>query len=199
MHKHWKFRDSKYQKLILIKDQCIYIGNPDINDLNRLNSETKDLLFLDNLFSIPYSYIKKIENSQTLNKIQIYYGKDSEEELIIDNQNTKNEIFNFLKNENPNLIYTKKLPSFITYFKPQLFAILFILGFFAYTYLISTEIEKGVIYETSGGLGGIVLILANLGKTKVILIYIALLLIALFSIFRKSKTRSTTETLKRKK
>ena len=87
MRKFWKIRDSKSNKLIFIKDQTIYKGNPKQEELNRLNSESTNLAFLESIFSIPYSYIKKIENQRGKNEIKIFYGKDSEEELIIKDKN----------------------------------------------------------------------------------------------------------------
>ncbi len=45
MYKIWKLKESKSNKLILIKEKVIYKGNPKINDLNRVNTETTDFTF----------------------------------------------------------------------------------------------------------------------------------------------------------
>ena len=92
MNKIWKFKESKSNKLILIRDKTIIKGNPNENDLNRLNSETTELTFLKDLFSIPYSYIKKIENQKGKTYIKIFFGNNSEEELNIESDN-KEKIF----------------------------------------------------------------------------------------------------------
>lgn len=55
MQKFWRLKNSKQNQLIFIKDNCIYKGNPEQNDISRLTSETKDLSFLKNLYSIPYT------------------------------------------------------------------------------------------------------------------------------------------------
>jgi hypothetical protein len=201
MDKIWKLKESKSNTLILIKDKVIYKGNLEIDDLNRINSRITDFSFLKDLFSIPYSYIKQIENPKGKNYIKIFFGKDSEEELYIDNENIKNEIFEFIKNENQNLKYSSKIPSIINYAKPQLLALLTLTGFFIWSLYLAFQIENGVEYEVVGnrgpGIAGIVLIIAHLGNLKIIIGYIILLGIALFALRNKLKSRSETEFLKR--
>ena len=201
MQKFWKISDSKSNKLIFIKDKTIYKGNPKQEELNRLNSESTNLTFLENIFSIPYSYIKEIENQSGKSEIKIFYGKDSEEELIIKDKNTKNEIFDFIKQDNSNFKYSSELPSFVKYAKAQLFALLFTTGIFIWSMYLAIQIESGVEYELVGGgspgITGIVLIIANLGVLKLVIGYIILLAIIIFALTKKMKSRSETEFLKR--
>ncbi|MEK6154554.1 hypothetical protein WIW50_14890 [Flavobacteriaceae bacterium 3-367] len=201
MHKIWKLKESKSNKLILIKDKSIYKGNPKENDLNRVNLETTDFSFLNNLFVIPYSYIKKIENQNGKNYIKIFFGKDSEEELFIDNEKIKNEVFEFIKTDNLNLKYGSEVPSFLKYAKAQLFALLSITGIFVWSLYLAIRIESGVEYELVGrgnpGITGIVLAIANLGTLKIIIGYLILLVIAILALTKKLKSRSETEYLKR--
>ncbi|WP_405246673.1 hypothetical protein [Cellulophaga sp. Asnod2-G02] len=201
MQKFWKISDSKSNKLIFIKDKTIYKGNPKQEELNRLNSETTNLAFLENLFSIPYSYIKEIENQSKKNEIKIFFGNDSEEELSIKDNNTKTEIFEFIKQENPNFKYSSELPSVLKYAKTQFFALLFTTGIFLWSLYLAIQIESGVEYELVGGgrpgITGIVLVIANLGVLKIVIGYIVLLAIILFALTKKIKSRSETEFLKR--
>ena len=201
MQKFWKISDSKSNKLIFIKDKTIYRGNPKQEELNRLNSESINLSFLENLFSIPYSYIKGIENQSGKNEIKIFYGKDSEDELTVKDENTKNEIFEFIKQDNPNFKYSSKLPSFLKYAKAPLFALLFTTGIFIWSMYLAIQIESGIEYELVGGgspgISGIVLLIANLGVLKNVIGFIILLLIIIFALTKKMKSRSETEFLKR--
>ena len=201
MNKIWKFKESKSNKLILIRDKTIFKGNPNENDLNRLNSETTELTFLKDLFSIPYSYIKKIENQKGKTYIKIFFGNNSEEELNIENENVKNEIFEFLKSENPKLKYTAEIPSVISYAKAQLFALLSLTIIFIWSLYLAFQIESGVEYEIVGGgnpgIKGIVLVLANLGSLKIIIGYTILLGLTIFALSKRLKSRSETEILKR--
>ncbi|MCK0110186.1 hypothetical protein MWU58_12835 [Flavobacteriaceae bacterium S0825] len=200
MQKFWKIRDSKSNKLIYIKDKTIYKGNPKHDELNKLNSETSNLSFLENLFSIPYSYIKRIENQSGKNEIKIFFGNDSEDELIVKDKNVKQEIFDFLKTDLTNFKYSSKLPSILSYGKAQFFALLFMSGIFLWSLYLAIQIENGAEYEIIGSgrsITGIVLFLANFGIVKNIIGYIIILLIIIISLAKRLKSRSEMEILKR--
>lgn len=200
MQKFWKIKDSKSNKLIYIKDKTIYKGNPKQDVLNKLNSESSNLSFLENLFSIPYSYIKRIENQSGKNEIKIFYGNDSEDELIVKDDKLKQEIFDFIKVDLPNFNYTSKLPSIFNYGKTQFFALLFMSGIFLWSLYLAIKIENGAEYEIIGSgrsITGIVLFLANLGVTKNIIGYVIILSIIIISLVKKLKSRSEMEILNR--
>lgn len=201
MYKFWKFEESKSNKLILIKEKVIYKGNPKIEDLNKVNSETTDFSFLKDVFSIPYSYIKQIENQKGKNYIKLYFGDDSEEELYIENEKIKNEVFEFLKSENTNLKYSVETPSIESYAKAQLLALLALTVFFIWSLYLAVQIENGVEYELVGrgnpGITGVVFMIANLGSLKITAGYFILLVFTVFALKNKLKSRSETEFLKR--
>ncbi len=201
MHKIWKLKESKSNKLILIKDKTIYKGNPKNIDFNRINSETTDFSFSKDLFSIPYSYIKKIENQSGKNYIKIFFGKDSEEELYIDKERAKKEVFEFLKQDTSNLTYSSEVPGVLKYAKAQFFAFLFTTALFIWSLYLAIQIENGAEYEVVGGgnpgISGIILAIASLGVFKNIMGYIMLLCIIIFALIKRLKSRSETEFLKR--
>jgi len=200
MHKFWKIQKSKSNKLILIKDKCIYRGNPKESDFNRMNLETSNLSFLNELFSIPYSYIHKIENQKAKKYIKVFYGKDSEDELIFEKEEMKNEVFKFIKSDVSGFSYSSKVPSILKYAKAHFFALFIVTGIFVWSLYIAVQIENGIEYELVGGrpgLAGIVLVIANLGVLKVIIGYVLLLLIIVFTLIKKLKSRTNIETLKR--
>ncbi|WP_158844520.1 hypothetical protein [Algibacter sp. L1A34] len=200
MLKIWKIKESRSNKLILIADKSIYKGNPKVNDLNRVTPQTTDITFLKDLFSIPYSYITKIENQSGKNYIKIYFGKESEEELYIDNEKTKKEVFEAIKNDNPNLNYSSEIPNMVRYAKPQFFALLIITGVFIWSFYLANQIENGAEYEIIGrraGIAGIVLAIANLGTFKIISGYLVLLGITVVSLLKRLKSRSEIEFLNR--
>ncbi|WP_411767594.1 hypothetical protein [Winogradskyella sp. A3E31] len=200
MQKFWKIKGSKSNKLIYIKDKTIYKGNPKQEELNKLNAETSNLSFLENLFSIPYSYIKRIENQSGKNEIKIFYGSGSEDELIVKNRVIKQEIFGFLKSDLPNFNYSSKIPSILNYGKAQFFALLFMTGIFVWSLYLAIQIQNGAEYEIIGSgrsITGVVLFLANFGIIKNIIGYIVILFIIIISLVKKLKSRSEMEILKR--
>ena len=199
MQKFWKLNDSKSNKLIFIKDRTIYKGNPKKDELSKLNSESTNLTFLENLFSIPYSYIKRIENQNGKKEIKIFYGNNSEDELIIHDKNTKKEVWDFLRQDNPDFKYSSELPSVMKYAKAQLFALVFTTVIFVWALYLTIQIESGVEYEIIGsgrpGITDLVFALANFGVIKVVSGFLVLLTIIFFSLKRRLKSRSETEFL----
>lgn len=201
MHKFWKIRDSKANRLILIKEKTIYIGNPKQDVLNKLNSETTNFTFLEGFFSIPYGIIRRIENPCGKNKIKIFYGSDSDEDLILKDKLMTTEIFEFLKHENPKFDYGSELPTVTNYIKPQLFALFITTALFFWCLYLAFQIENGVEYELIGrgspGISGIILGLASFGVIKIVTGFIILLSIIAIAIKRRLTSRSETEFLQR--
>lgn len=201
MYKIWNLKESKSNKIILIKDNVIYKGNPKEDDFNKTNLETTNLSFLKDLFSIPYSYIRKIENQNGKNYIKISFGNDSEEELNIENENIKNEIFEFIRTDNPDLKYHSETPGILKYIKAQIFVLLSITGVFVWSLYLAIQIESGIEYELVGGGGpgitGIVLSIAYLGVVKIIIGYSIFLTTNIFILKRRLKSRSETKYLER--
>jgi len=201
MNQIWKPTEPKSDKLILIRDNCIYKGNPVREELNKIKVNTQDIEKLKNVYSIPFRYIKRIENQQNSKQIKIYFGSDSEEEIKLENETQKNEIFNLLKQELPNLNYRSELPNIFKYAKPQIFGILIATGIFIWAMYFAVEISKGYNYEIVGGgrlgINGMVLLIAKLGIPKLIIGYIIIVGIAVFSLMRRLKTRSDIEILER--
>ena len=61
MQKFWKISDSKSNKLIFIKDKNIYKGNPKQDELNKLNSESKNLTFLKKFLTYLILILRKLK------------------------------------------------------------------------------------------------------------------------------------------
>jgi len=163
MNKLWKPSEPKSDKLIFIKNQIIYKGNPHREKINKFKLETSSNIEIEKeLFSIPYNYIK---------------------------------------DDIKGLKYKSKLPSFFNYCKAQVFAILILTGVFIWSMYYAIEMANGAVFELCGGgrlgLDGLVFILANLGKTKLIIGYSVFIGIAFLSLFRKLKSRTERQVLYR--
>ena len=200
MNKIWKPTEPKSDKLILIREGCIYKGNPSFEDLNSINEKTFNIDQVNNLFSIPYSYIKRIENQEGKGFIHIYLGKETEEQLKISNENLKNEVFDFLRKELPNLKYSSKTPSVFSYAKAQIFGILISTVIFIWSMYFAFQISNGTEYVMRGsgiGLVGLVLLLAKFGMTKLIMGYSIIIGLGVFSFLKKLKSRTEIQVLKR--
>ncbi|MFT6748061.1 MAG: hypothetical protein ACJAZ2_002419 [Glaciecola sp.] len=201
MEQIWELKSAKSNSLIVIKDDCIYTGHSKQYNFDRIQPKVTDYSFLSDLSGMPYRYIKKIENQKGNNSVKIFSGDDSEDELIIKDENIKNEIFEFIKNDLENFTYKEYLPSFFKYFKAQIFSFLIITGLFLWSVYLAIEIENGAEYRIVGGgrpgITHIVLLIANLGVFKVASSYLTLLLIIILSFVRRSKSRSVVQLLER--
>ena len=199
MKKYWFLKDNTY--LIGLNESSIYSGSVKKYIKSELINKIEREGFPEDIFSVPFSYIKSIENPEGKKSIAIFYGDKSEEEVIIENEVVKNEFFEEIQIRLKSFEYLKEKPSIFKHAKAQFFAVLFITGIFVWTFYLANEIEKGYQYEVVGGrqgLGSIVLGLAQFGSLKVILGYLGLLSIALFALIKRLKNRVFVEYLVRK-
>ncbi|MFD0863353.1 hypothetical protein ACFQ1M_14155 [Sungkyunkwania multivorans] len=197
--KLWKLSESRSDKIIALKDNYIYKGTPK-NDRQLNITEETDFNTVEGLFPIPYSYIKKVINQEGIRHIKILFGNDSEEELNIENEVLKNEIFESLQDELPNLNYKSEVPSIFKYAKPQIFALLITTGIFLWALYYAVQISDGARYELVGGrpgLAGIVLSIASVGMPKLIIGYCVMAGVTAIALVRRLKTRTAMQILYR--
>lgn len=199
MMKFWKIKESKFNRLILIKDQSIYKGNPSIEDLDKFTSGAKEIPFENKLFSIPYSYISMVENQRGNPEIKIYYGNKSEEELKIENQMVKQDVFDYLKRDLNGFKYRSFVPGVFKYAKAQFFALILVTAVFLIALYYAIQLENGVEYELADrqSLYAFVFGLAHFGVTKLLMAYSILLGVMLFALKRRLGSRSEIEVLER--
>jgi hypothetical protein len=201
MIKFWNIKKKRNIDIILVNETSVFKGKIKNEELNHFSKLIENKRIPENLFEIPFSYIKKIQSQENKNYIKIYFGKESEEELICENENLKKEIFNYLKENISTLSYSKEIPSIFKYAKPQLFSILFTLGVFLWSLYYAVQIESGVVYELKGtaGLGAIIYSIGLLGVFKVVLLFLLLIGISVYSLIKKIQSRSEIEQLSRNK
>ncbi len=200
MEKYW-IVDNKQNRLIFIKEESIYFGTPKEVNNSKFLFHLKKGIVAENIFGIPYAYIKRIECQSKSQTIKIYFGKDSEDEIYIKNDLVKNEIFDYLKYQLSKFEYSERVPSIFKHTKPQLFSILFSILAFLLTFNIAEEIENGAKFQLEGrtGIGSILLGISQFGRLKVIIGFSLLISIAAFSFVQKNKKRGLTKYLIREK
>lgn len=195
---YWFLNDKKL--LIAITEDSVYVGSiKKYIQSDIINSLEKGKV-PNEIFSIPFTYIKSIENPEGKNKMTIFYGDDSSEEISIKNSKVKEAVFVSLKERLSKFRYINEKPSIIKHTKPQLFAILFVTGIFIWVFYLASQIEKGYEYEVVGakkGISSLLLGLAQFGTIKVSIGFILLLLIAILSFVKRVKNRVPVEYLVR--
>jgi hypothetical protein len=193
MDKIWINKKKGEDKLIAIGNNCIYKVNPKADRVEQYTNDLKNGTVSDDVLSIPYSYIKNIQYQEGKQYIQVFFGQESEEYIRIKDDNKRNEIFKYFKDNIPGTAYQFEEYSAFKSGKKPMIAVILTSLLFAWTLYLSIQIELGYQYELVGGSGhsitGLVLALANLGVLKVVLIFGSLLGIGLSSMIRKMRNR----------
>ena len=201
MKRYWLI-NKKTPYLIAISESEIISGSIKKHDKNQLLGNLGKGIFPDDIFSIPFSYIKSVENSRGKKIITINYGKESTENIETGDEKLNKEIFNLIRNTLTKFDYSERKPSMYRHAKPQFFAILVVTGLFLWSFYYANEISKGYEYTIRGsgvGISGIALGIAQFGKTKIIAGYLCLVSIAVFALYKRLKNRTLIEYLTRNK
>ncbi|WP_430409577.1 hypothetical protein [Kordia sp.] len=199
MDKIWKPTGKKSDKLIIIHDNYIYKGSPDDRIMNRLTVETEEAKneILKSLYRIPFHYVQKVVNQRGIHYIKFFLGKDSEEEVFVEDETVKDEIFEYLKSEFSSFRYTSKIPDAFTYVRPKIIGIVVLTAIFLWASYFAIQMEQGYEYGAARGITGIAIGLGTLGIVKLLIGYIVILGLTIFSLVKKLETRSQIQTLKR--
>lgn len=201
MKKYWLI-DRNKPHLVALSENALISSNIKKYDKNQLLSNLDKGIFPDDIFSIPFSYISSVEHPNGKESIKVNYGNDSTEDIEIGDEKISEEIFNVIRNTLIKFNYSEKKPSIYKHAKPQIFAILIVTGLFFWSFYYANEMSKGYAYsikETGVGISGIALGIAQFGKTNVIIGYLCLISIAIFSLFKKLNNRTLIKFLTRNK
>lgn len=199
MDKIWKPTGKKSDKLIIIHDNYIYNGSPDDRIMNRLTIETEEAKneVLKSLYRIPFHYVQKVVNQKGIHYIKFFLGKDLEEEVFVEDEDLKDEIFNYLKQSLPNYTYTSRIPNAFTYVRPKIIGIVVATLLFLWSGYFAVQMANGYEYLAARGITGIAIGLGTFGITKLSIGYSIIVGITIFSLVKKLGTRSEIQTLKR--
>lgn len=201
IEKSWISSAQKGHNFILFNDQILYKRKVKIEDI----SEVKQKLFLgkidDKFIGLPMSYIRKIEFREDDSELKISYGEDSEDSFDIPDHELRKEVFEYLSAHTKVKERTVKRPSILSRIKKPLIAFLVVAAIFTYVYTIINGLNQGYEYELipgrrGPGLAGVVLMLAQLGLIKNILIFSPLALIAIYRMYLNFKNNSEVYCLK---
>ncbi len=166
---------------------------------DQIEKELSNGIINKNIVGVPIAYLKEVQFREHDPKIKLKYGRDSEEEIEIPDIEMRKDIFNFLKDNTPVASIDQSKPAVLRRIKKPLIALVLVLGIFLYVLSIVNGMQMGYQYETVGGkpgLAGIILVLANLGYFKNILIFGTLAFIAIWRIVKNYKDDNEVYSLK---
>jgi hypothetical protein len=180
-------------KVIAFINDTIYKANPTTDqEANILASGLRAGSFdSTKLWDIKVNQCREIRLQDGKPFIEVFWGRDGEEQLRISDEYKRYKFFDLIKANAPNATSTtEKWNAFRAGRKP-LIAFFVVLGLFLWTLYYAIQAQKGYVYYIEnvryGSLTGIVLAIASLGLNRVVLIFSALLAIALFAFIKKAK------------
>ncbi len=192
IRKYWQITGKTSDKIIACSDTDIIRLYPKASDVpDFINTLQQHSIPQRSATAIPYHYIREVHMEEGKNSIKLFYSKSSEDEINCTDQETKAEIFDFLKTSIPKAAYARKKYSKIMAAKNQLIILLILTLLFFWVYDVASGMEDGYEYALSAhranGIikGSVILTLAGLGKTKLILLFSGLFLTGAFAAFRK--------------
>lgn len=197
--KNWKNTDNKELTVLAYAEKTIYKITSRPEDLfSILRNMDKGVLPSEINLTIPLIYIREIKHERGSNQFDILFAKNSFEHVRMDNEETIDEIFDFLTVELPTAKNDLTKQSFIKTVRNPVLAFLFVGLLFFYTYDVAVGMERGAQYELEGSpnsIVGIVFALSHLGSFKVMLIFSPLLLLTIIFFLRKAKNVPTLRTI----
>lgn len=178
-------------RLIGVGNNRIYKANPKTTEETESLAKAMRSGSFDStkVWDIDTSHCNEIRLEDGKPFIEIFWGKEGEEQLRVTDEYLRYKIFEHIKAAMVNAtVTTEKWNAFRAGKKP-LIAFAILSGLFAWTLFYAIEGEAGNVYYIENGrynsLTGVVLGLASLGLTKVITIFSFLLGLAVFGFTRK--------------
>lgn len=129
---------------------------------------------------------------ESKNYLQIFFGQDSEEHIRIQDEMTREAVFEYFKEHIPGATFSIDRYSRLRAGKKPLIAMAVVVGLFLWALYYAVGFDHGIQYETKSGrydsVTGIVLAIASFGVAKTILFFGLWFALALWSFIRKAKT-----------
>lgn len=188
--KTWISEEKSDDKIVGYLNDTIYRVNPKAKEIAGVAYDfTMNIAPTKHFTAVPMYYVKQIDQEEGMNYLVVHFGSGSYEHLRIKDPAIRNEVFNYFKDNLPNVTFQVDKHSKSSAGKKPLIAMCIVLAIFLWTLYVSIGMEAGNTYEASGGhynsIAGIVLLFASMGTKNVIMIFGSLLGIALFSYIKK--------------
>ena len=198
-NKIWRSDEKGDDRIIAYANETIYKGNPKLSEIDNCIFELKNTKNPpQSLFAIPLHYIIAIKMQESKKYIEVLFKGDSEH-LRINNDKSRNDIFNYFKETIPGATYSLIKYSKLKAGKKPLIAMAVITVIFLYTLYYAIGYDQGNQYEISNGhynsITGIALAIGSYGVKNTVIVFGSLLAIAVFSFVRKAKNPPVIEQL----
>lgn len=190
MTKIWINKLKGDDRIIALGNNKIYKSNPKESKIPEFVKKIEEDESSIDILSIPFSYLRSVQFQMGKNYIQVNFGQESEERLKIQDESKRIEIFRYFKENIPGMDFRSEKYSLLKAIKKPAIAMAVALVFYLWTMHYVVQIANGVQYELVGNgfsFGAIAFSMANLGMTKVNLLFGILMLLAGYSIYKNGK------------
>ena len=187
----WLNSEKGNDKLIAFVDGTIYKANfkTDEEAYEMASAMRSGSFDSRKLWEIKTKYCKEIRLQEGNPYIELFFGKEGEEQLRITDEYKRYQIFELIKVNTPGKTITEKWNPFRAGRKPMI-AFFVVVGLFLWTLYYAIQIENGTEYYFKGNGGfsltGIVVTIASMGLIKMIIVFSVLAGLAVFSFIRKA-------------
>jgi hypothetical protein len=198
MDKIWISDNTREDRIIAIGNNMLYKVNPKEERVHEYKEKLKNDNIPKEVLSIPYSYIKFIQYQEGKKYIQVFFGQESEEHFRINEETKLFEIFKYFETNIPDTKYNFNQYSAIQSAKKPLIAAFIVAVIFLWALYLALQMKLGYSYELVGSgrsITSIIFAIANLGISKLLLLFGILESIAFISIFKKMKNRPSVHVL----
>ncbi|WP_343671002.1 hypothetical protein [Chitinophaga sp.] len=180
--------NNKGDKIIAFANNTLYKANPPKDKVSLLVACMQANDFSDPaLFRLPLDIIRGIQWQEGNDYIQVFFSRESEEHFTIKDDAMREEIFNYLKAHIPGATYGIDRYDGVRAARKPLAGLAVVCVLLVYTIYVISELNSGAEVVTFGRIGGLIVGLISLGSVNVLLIYGALIAIAVFSVYKKMK------------
>ena len=191
--KIWRGNEKTDDKIIALINSTIYKGNPPDNEIEHALADLRNGIIPARKFmGIPLHYIKEIRMQEGKIYLQVFFGKDSEEHLRIQDDLLRKEIYDYFKLNIANTSFYTDHYSKLKAGKKPLIALAVVSVLFLWTLYYAVGFDRGFQYETTNGrydsLTGIVLSIASFGVVKTTIVFSVFILIAVWAFISKAKS-----------
>ena len=198
MKRVWINAEKGDDKIIAVAKDKILKANPKAHNLHQYEVDIMNDRVADDVFGIPFQYIKSIQLQDNKKYIQVYFGQESEEHIRIRDDARRQEVFDSFKEIIPNTTYKVEKFCNTSAVKKPLIAMAVIFLLFLWTVILAAGIESGNEYEVVGNqrsVASVVLLVAGLGILKVLIIYGSFMALAVYSLVRKMRNKTNIHTI----
>ena len=145
----WINRDRNEDSFVIIANRIIYKYRAKDLAFDEVQYELSQGRLDERLIGLPFGYLTKVEYREGAKAIKLYYNKDSEDRITVNDNEKRKEIFDAIYKE-CDCMYEVKQPNFFKRTKRPLIAFGVVLGAFLLVVMLIKAKQEGTSFEGTG-------------------------------------------------